>query len=269
MAIAEAFTTQDPDGNEIADSFALALTKNLQWTDAGPGTGIGGFGNLTGFANMYGAHPGIWIKDSTGKTVYGSIQPEMKVVLQKMQDMYNAGMLDKEFAVKDMMKAQEATAAGKCGMEFGQMWNPFFPLQFTLANDPNADWQSYPIPTATSSPAKVSASYGLLSFAVVNKNFKNPEALIKIANLFTEMGWGETADPNMMNGDGSTYVPFKYAPGASLARKEEYYSAQRHRCCTQERRLIQTWSRSQERVRSDLSLAAHQRSGQQRWLGRQ
>lgn len=211
MQIAEAFTNQDPDGNGQNDTFALALLKNLHWTDAGPGTGISGFGNLTGFANAYNAYPGIWIKDNSGKTVYGSVQPEMKVVLQKLQDMYKANMLDKEFAVKDMAKASEATSAGKCGMEFGQMWNPFYPLQFTLANDPNADWQPYPVPSGTGEPAKVAASYGLLTFWVVNKNFDHPEALVKMVNLFTEKGWGETADPNMMNGDGSTYVPFKYA----------------------------------------------------------
>jgi len=207
--IAEAFVTQDPDGNNQNDTYALALTKTLHRGDAG--TGVQGFAGLTGFANAYHAYPGIWIKDASGKIVYGSIQPELKDVLLKLQEMYKNSWLDKEFAVKDSAKVSESTTTDKIGMEFGQMWNPFYPLLFTIENNPQAEWQPYPVPSIDDKPAMVSSSVSAEYFWVVRKGFEHPEAAIKMLNLFTEKCWGETADNDYFNGDGTKIVPFKYA----------------------------------------------------------
>jgi putative aldouronate transport system substrate-binding protein len=207
--IAEAFVNQDPDGNNKKDTYAMALTKTLARGDSG--TAIQGFAGLQGFANAYHAYLGTWIRDASGSIVYGSIQPEVKAMLQKLQEMYKSGWLDKEFPVKDSAKASEATTGGKVGLEFGQMWNPFYPLNFTVENDKNADWQPYPIPSIDDKPAKVSTSVTAYDYWVVRKGYEHPEAAIKMMNLFTEKCWGETADNDMFNGDGSNYVPFKYA----------------------------------------------------------
>jgi putative aldouronate transport system substrate-binding protein len=92
------------------------------------------------------------------------------------------------------------------------MWNPFFPLLFSLDNNPEANWQPYPIPTESGEPAKVGATLPANYFVVVRKGFEHPEAAIKMINLFTEKCWGETADNDQyFNGDGTKYVPFKYA----------------------------------------------------------
>jgi putative aldouronate transport system substrate-binding protein len=207
--LADAFVNQDPDGNGKNDTFALSLTKSLVRTDGG--TGTQGFGGLAGFANAYHAYPNTWIKDSTGKTVYGSIQPEVKIALQKLQDMYKSGQLDKEFAVKDFAKAAEAAAAGKVGMEFGMMWNPFYPLQSTIENNPEADWRAYPVPTSDDQALKVQTQSSAMYYWVVKKDFEHPEAAIKMLNLFAEKLWGETADNNLGSGDGASFVPFKYS----------------------------------------------------------
>lgn len=82
-------------------------------------------------ANAYHAYPGMWTTDDTGRIVYGSIQPEMKDALQVLQNMCNDGLLDKEFAVKDIAKAADLTSAGKCGLAFGAMRAPFYPLGYT------------------------------------------------------------------------------------------------------------------------------------------
>jgi putative aldouronate transport system substrate-binding protein len=92
------------------------------------------------------------------------------------------------------------------------MWNPFFPLLFTLDNNPGAEWRPYPIPTKSGEPAKVGAVLPANYFIVVRKGYEHPEAAIKMVNLFTEKCWGETADNDQyFNGDGTKYVPFKYA----------------------------------------------------------
>ncbi|MCM8711523.1 extracellular solute-binding protein [Clostridium sp. SYSU_GA19001] len=212
--IADAFTNQDPDGNGKKDTYALALHKYVA------GAPLQGFADLQGLANAFHAYLTTWIKDDSGKIVYGSIQPEVKVLLQKLQDMYKNGQIDKEFSIKDMAKATEGVVAGKVGMEFGMMWNPFFPLQSSIVNDKNTEWKAYPIPTSDGKPVKVSTSVTTQNFWVVKKGFKNPEAVVKMLNLFTEKFWGKTADNNLANGDGVDFVPFKYAlPQAWPAKK--------------------------------------------------
>lgn len=207
--IADAFTNKDPDGNGKKDTYALAITKSLAKDDSG--TSIQGFAGVQGFANAYHAYLNTWIKDSSGKVVYGSVQPQAKTALQKLQEMYKKGQIDPQFAVYDMGKASEGVVSGKVGMEFGAMWNPFYPLQTSIQNNKNAVWKAYPIPVSDGKALKVSTTIPIQYYWVVRKGFKYPEAAVKMVNLFTEKFWGKTADNNMSNGDGVNFVPFKYA----------------------------------------------------------
>ena len=77
LAIARAFTNEDPDGNGQDDTFGLALNKDL-W---------GMFASLEGFFNGYGAYPNAWIEGDGGKLENGNVQPEMKEALQALQDL--------------------------------------------------------------------------------------------------------------------------------------------------------------------------------------
>lgn len=197
LQIAEAFTTKDPDRNNKNDTFGLALTNQLFG---------GGFADLAGFAYGYHAYPNIWIKDGAGQIVYGNVQPEMKTVLEKLQALYKQGVLDPEFGVKDGGKVAEMTTAGKIGMEFGAFWNPGWPLGESKKADPNADWMPYPIVSIDGQPALGGATVGISGFIVANHKFANPEALIKIANLTLEKGYGKAAETEfnkyMMSEDG-------------------------------------------------------------------
>ncbi len=183
--IAEAFTTQDPDGNNQKDTFGLALTKDLH---------SGGFANLQGFFNGYHAFADIWIKDDNGKLVYGSIQPGMKSALAKLQDMYKNGIIDREFAVKDGSKVMEALASGKIGMSYGAWWNPAWPLQGVKDQDPNAEWRAYGIPSIDEKPGKLQLAFPTFEYYVVKKGAAHPEAIVKLLNILVEKGYSENAD---------------------------------------------------------------------------
>ncbi len=148
--IAEAFTTQDPDGNQKNDTFGLALTKDLQQ---------GGFANLQGFFNGFHAYTDTWVKDDSGQLVYGSVQPEMKAALAKLQEMYKGGIIDKEFAVKDGSKVMEALVSGKIGISYGAWWNPAWPLQAVKDQDPTAEWKAYGIPSIDDKASKLQLAF--------------------------------------------------------------------------------------------------------------
>ncbi|WP_168120273.1 extracellular solute-binding protein [Paenibacillus sp. HB172176] len=182
--ISEAFTNQDPDGNGKKDTYGMALDNSLN--DAL---------FMSGFYNAFNSYPDIWIKDADGNLVNGSILPETKTALGKLQEMYKAGEIDPEFGTKNMSKASEAIVSGQIGMMFGPDFGPSFPLLTAKNQDPNADWEAYPMPlTVDAAPVKFSAAFPVTNYYVVRKGFSNPEALIKMANLQLEKHYGESTD---------------------------------------------------------------------------
>ncbi len=197
FAIAEAFARQDPDGNGKPDTVGMIVDKDL---------------SLEGFFNGYHAYPGIWVKDASGNLVYGDVQPEMKPALLKLQEMYKAGLLDKEFGVKDLGKASELTTAGKAGLVYGPMYYSLWPLNSSKDNDKNADWNPYPIVSIDDKPALArQLAFAVNNYLVVRKGTAHPEAGIKMVNLYAEKGWGKNAEPGVyfVNNGMET---FKYAP---------------------------------------------------------
>ncbi|SFI76555.1 putative aldouronate transport system substrate-binding protein [Paenibacillus sp. UNC496MF] len=185
LKISDAFTNQDPDGDGKKNTYGIAMNKDL----------YGGFADITGLLNGFHAYPKQWIKDASGNLVYGSVQPEMKQALGALQELYKKGQIDKEFGVKDGGKEAELTTSGKIGMEFGQMWNPLFPLVDNKKNDPNAQWQSFPLVSNDDQPVTPQVGFSTGQYFAVKKGAEHPEAVVKAMNLFVETGWGETTTP--------------------------------------------------------------------------
>jgi len=179
LKIAEAFTTQDPDGNGKADSYAFVAQKEIY----NPAYGF------AGLFNGYHAYPGAWLKDASGKLVYGSVQPEMKNALQTLQNLYKAGQLEKEFFTKDHGKANELVANNQAGMAYGPHWLTSWPMRGAVVKEDKVtqDWEVYAIPSADDKPALSQVGLGVGTYYVVSKNSKNPEAAIKLLNRFIEV----------------------------------------------------------------------------------
>jgi putative aldouronate transport system substrate-binding protein len=173
-----AFKNNDPDGNGKADTIGLILSKDflLQVSSAD------GYGLFNGFD----AYPQAWVKDETGKLVYGSTLKEIKEALQFFNKLYNEGLIEKDFAVKDTQKVSELPAAGTGGIQYGAMWNAMWPLQSSLDNDPKSDWEPIAIVPAEGKQAKPEIHLNVQYYYVVNKNCEHPEALIKLLNFFVE-----------------------------------------------------------------------------------
>lgn len=182
IKICEAFTTKDPDGNNKDDTYGLAVHKEL----------YGGLSSIEGIFNACHAYPKMWLKDSSGQIIYGSIQPEMKTALKILQDMYKSGLISKEFGVKDVGKVNEDLIAGKVGVEIGANWNGLWPVPDIIKkNGVEAIFMPYAIPSADDKQIKLSVQWPVSGYAVVNKNCKNPEAAIKLANLYVQKSHSE------------------------------------------------------------------------------
>jgi putative aldouronate transport system substrate-binding protein len=176
VKVAEAFVKNDPDQNGKADTLGLGLVKDLVGT---------GFAVLDGFFEGYHAYPSGWLKDASGNLSFGGVQPEVKSALAKLAEMYKAGLIDKEFGVKDGGKVAEGTTNGNIGMVYGQHWLPFWPFQDSKNKNDKADWQAYPIPSIDGTPAKpmINGSAGNY-FVINNASMKNPEAAVTLYNFY-------------------------------------------------------------------------------------
>lgn len=197
LNIADAFTKKDPDGDGKNDTYGMGLCKNILTEN---------HLNINGFAVAYHAYPRRWVKDSSGKLAYGSVQPEMKTALKQLQDMFANGSIDKEFGVKDRAKAAELIANGSVGLEFGGMSGPGSILKDSVVNDKNAEWKAYAIPSIDSKPAAPIIKMPVSLYYGVNKDCKNPDALMKVIEFGTK-GYAPDAEVDSPYGTSKTGVP--------------------------------------------------------------
>ena len=186
IKIAEAFKTQDPDGNGKDDTYGLGLS--------GMQPVSGGVAGLGGFFAGYGAYPQQWIKDDSGKLAHGSIQPEVKEALSALADMYKEGLIDREFALKDGGKIGEDIINTRLGMFYGPNWAPYYPMDISK-NELLVNMTPYSIVSKDGSqPVVQSVDFSVSKYFVVRKGFEHPEAVVKLLNIFQERLFGETAD---------------------------------------------------------------------------
>lgn len=184
LKISEAFTKQDPNRSGKDDTFGLASNSKIHgWTL-----------DLTGFINGFDGYPGIWVKDDSGNLVYGSTLPEMRDALLQLQKMYADGQIDPEFGVKDIKKVGQDVGAGKIGMFYGAPSGPISPFKNVKKLDPDLEIISMPILSLTGETGSPQATANVNNFYVVRKGFANPEAVVKLSNIFVDIWFGEQSD---------------------------------------------------------------------------
>ncbi|MDF2486744.1 MAG: extracellular solute-binding protein [Herbinix sp.] len=180
--IAQAFVDNKLGGE---DTYGLVGSKESFGLDLG----------FLGFLNGYGAYPDSWLVDAEGKLFYGTTMEQTKAGLIKLQDMYAKGLINKDFAVTDKTIAKEDVASGKVGIAYGTYY-----LASGIADnaikDPEANWVITEIPTADGSKPVVQGSVSRSQFIFVNKDCKNPEAIIKLLNLEIDLIFNE--DPEIV-----------------------------------------------------------------------
>jgi len=199
-SVAEAFVKQKPGGQ--AKTYGLGLGKDI----------YSGYGGIGGLAYGLKAYPKAWVAGADGKLAYGSVQPEMKEALAKLQEMFKAGLIDPEFGVYDANKVNELITSGQIGLFYGQHWNAFWPLPDGFKNDPEANWMPYPIASADGSPASSLAGNGAVFFYAVKKGAKNPEALVKLLNYSLEKQYGPNGrDKRFFNNEDTNMNLYAYA----------------------------------------------------------
>lgn len=190
-AVAEAFVTQDPDGNGEADTIGILGPGNSDHMNAIGGNQFG----LDPLFSSFQSYPQYWLQDEDGTVKYGSIQPETRTALEKIQKLYTDKLIDPEMLVRS--NCQEAVLSGKVGIFFGPWWCGYTVGDATLAGE--ADWRAYfSYYTHMAEPTT--------QYVVASKSCKNPEAAFKIINylIASQQQWvadGITSASGMVTSD--------------------------------------------------------------------
>ena len=182
-AVAEAFVTQDPDGNGEDDTIGILGPGNSNHIND---IGDNQFGLDPLFCSFQ-SYPQYWLQDEDGTVKYGSIQPETRTALEKIQKLYTDKLIDPEMLVRN--NCQEAVLSGKVGIFFGPWWSGYTVSEATLAGE--ADWRAYFTPLSEDGKYYTHMPDPTSKYVVVSKNCKNPEAAFKIISYLVanEQQW--------------------------------------------------------------------------------
>ena len=198
-AVAEAFVTQDPDGNGEADTIGILGPGNTDHMNAIGGNQFG----LDPLFSSFQSYPQYWLQDEDGTVKYGSIQPETRTALEKIQKLYTDKLIDTEMLVRN--NCQEAILSGKVGIFFGPWWIGYTVSDATLAGE--ADWRAYFTPLSEDGKYYTHMPDPTSTYVVVSKSCKNPEAAIKIINYLIAYGKDWVADGTSAKLEVSQFYP--------------------------------------------------------------
>lgn len=185
--IVHEFVQKDPGGNGKGETVGLVCDDEL----------TGGCGYSYEYQNdiifaSFGAFPKQWIYNKDGEVVYGSVQNEAKAALGKLRQMYQQGILDNNFLMRESSNIIELIVSGKCGSFFGPWWSPNNPLMSAMQKNPNAEWQPYLIQTDKDGQTSFASQNPNDKYVVVRKGYKHPEIVMKIVSvLFDDLRYDE------------------------------------------------------------------------------
>lgn len=193
VALAKKFTFEDPDKNGKDDTYGLGLGKSVVQSNFGTLLGLCGAYGIPGYTNA-----GIFYRGDDGKVTFPYIQPAMKDCLKLASQMYADGLIDPEFTVKDGAVLETDVASGKLGMMYHMNWGNWHPFNLTYQSD-GVITRAYPIPTIDGIDAKMGIESNKIGdIFMVSSKCENPEATIKILNLFNNLVY-ESEDPEGFN----------------------------------------------------------------------
>jgi len=179
-----AFTFNDPDQNGADDTIGLVLTmtQNMQWEPIFGAFGIAYNSNAL-------------LEDGTVTTYMK--HPHYLDAINYLRKLYQAGVMDPEFATMPAMTAHESLWSGRCGtygFQFVGTANNWFPGRYTFVDPENPgdvrDLFGYTFIEGPYGDKGTPKRYpGLGSGFVIASTSKNPEAALKFLDYqFTEEG---------------------------------------------------------------------------------
>ena len=176
--IVSQFIEKDPGGNGLGNTIGLVCDSSLCG-----GCGYSSEYMLDIIFASYGAYPKQWIYNENGEVVYGSVQPEAKEALAHINELYESGIIDKNFLLRTSSNIIELIVNGECGSFFGPWWAPNNPLMEAVEVNPDAEWVPYLIATDEDGSTSYYSKNPSYKYVVVRKDYEHPEIACKIISV--------------------------------------------------------------------------------------
>lgn len=198
---------EEPETLEEAFAVIQAFVENRMGTEEGEepvglacDTGLVGTTSssysMDVIFDSFQASPQRWIRKD-GEIVYGSLTEETREALSCLHQLYERGVLDRNFALRAQNNIRDLVVEGKCGAFFGLWWTPNNPLMDAVEADAGADWEPYYL-----QPPSGQEIYGSLrnnKYVVVRKGFEHPEIVMKIISVLFDYTRYEAEDADEVN----------------------------------------------------------------------
>ena len=156
---------------ELSGSYSFAVGEDLD--------------SLYHLAIAWDAYPGFWQRQEDGTLVYGSVTDQMKQALFAWQKWYQEGIFRKDFANLNDDAVSKDISDGKTGaMTFRSAWGWVYGLDEVKSQGVDACFWPCEIPTVTGKKAIYPRNFKNNGYIVVNRNCKNPEAVIKLIDYY-------------------------------------------------------------------------------------
>ena len=129
--------------------------------------------------------------------MYGSVTEETKNALSYLHELYERGVLDKNFALRAQNNLRDLVIDGKCGAFFGLWWTPNNPLMDVYETDKEANWQPFYLqPTDWQN---VYDTFQDNKYVVVRKGYEHPKIVMKIISVLFDYSRYEAKDADEVN----------------------------------------------------------------------
>mgnify|MGYP000756200929 CR=1 FL=1 len=180
IEVAEAFVANNMSGRSSTMGISMANDLGFSWDV---------------IANAYGAYPDLWLENESGQLVYGSVQPEVRNALLAAQDLYQRGLIHKEFAAQDITRLGGYVAQGRLGILIGPFWYNNLYISSNFKADENAEWTVINNLSLNEGDQVASRAWNTTyRWLAVSAACEHPEAVVKTMNLWYEMWQGSLAD---------------------------------------------------------------------------
>lgn len=181
VELARTFTNEDPDGDGTDNTYGFGLAGSVVQSNYGTLLGLAGAYGVPGYGNT-----GVFYRDDSGEMTFAYLQPGMKEALTVARDMYAEGLIDPEFTAEDVATMEEDITNGTLGMMYHMNWGTWHPFNYSYQNE-GVLTRPYPIPTVDGYEPKMGINSNKTGdLFMVSSECENPEAIIKILNLYEQ-----------------------------------------------------------------------------------
>ena len=149
--------------------------------------------------DSFGANPQRWQENEQGEIIYGSLTEETKNAIACLRDLYERGILDSKFALREQNNLRDLIVNGKCGAFFGLWWTPNNPLMEQHEKDSTSDWVPYYLTSECEHGKNAYTNFRDTKYVVVRKGYEHPEIVMKIISVLFDYTRYEAEDADEVN----------------------------------------------------------------------